>query len=369
MAELRTSQSAVGTDLSDPDDLLGDLTEDQVPDPSDGDPGTEIATITVVRRDPAPLRWLVAWRRSGRAEGRRREFHPIRAVVLIAAAALLAAQLPGAAIFLGMLVGLIIVHEAAHYIVARRCGMRPEEFFVGFGPTVWSSRTATGLRYGVKLLPVGGYVKIPGMSPTEVVESSNEPYTYRAATRGRRLAVILAGPLSNLALALALFALYAVTSPTVDATPAGVVFGSFDLLWDVTAGTLQSLFHLVTGAGDYAASVAGGQPPDQRMLSVVGGAQVTDQLLDGQPGRLLVMAGLFSASVGILNLLPVPPLDGGHAAVVLAESVMARVRRRPSLRLDTRRLQPLALAVVAAFLLLGVTSMWVDVLHPVSLGS
>jgi len=325
-------------------------------------------SITVVRRDPAPLRWWIAWRRAGRGEGRSREFHPLRAAVLLVASIVLAVRLPGAAVFLGMLVALIVVHEAAHYVVARRCGMRPVEFFVGFGPTVWSSRTAGGLRYGVKLLPAGGYVKIPGMSPTETVESSAEPFTYRAASRGRRLAVILAGPVSNLLLALVLFALYAVTSPTVDASPAGVVLGSFDLLWDVTTGTLHSLFTLVTGAGDYAASVAGGQPPDQRMLSVVGGAQVTDQLLAGEQGKLLVMAGLFSASVGVLNLLPVLPLDGGHAVVVLAEGVLSRIRRRPTLRLDTRRLQPVALAVVVGFLLLGISSMWVDVLHPVNLG-
>jgi hypothetical protein len=54
--------------------------------------------------------------------------------------------------------------------------------------------------------------------------------------------------------------------------------------------------------------------------------------------------------------------------VVLAEGALARIRRRPTLRLDTRRLQPIALAVVATFLLLGVSSMWVDVLHPVSIG-
>jgi membrane-associated protease RseP (regulator of RpoE activity) len=326
------------------------------------------AEVEILRRDPAPVRWLVAWRRSGRAEGRRSEFHPLRAAGLGAAVVALAVFLPGAAVFLGMLVGLIVVHEAAHYVVARRSGMRPVEFFVGFGPTVWSGRTSTGLRYGVKLLPAGGYVKIPGMSPTEEVESSLEPFTYRAASRGRRLAVILAGPLSNLVLAVVLFALYAITSPTIDATPSGVLFGSLDLLWDVTAGTLQSLFHLVTGAGDYATSVAGGQAPDQRMLSVVGGAQVTEQLLAGEQGKLLVMAGLFSASVGVLNLLPVLPLDGGHAVVVLAEGALARIRRRPTLRLDTRRLQPIALAVVATFLLLGVSSMWVDVLHPVSIG-
>ena len=324
--------------------------------------------IEVLRRDPLPVRWWVAWRRAGRAEGRRSEFHPFRAAALTAAVVVLALVLPGAAVFLGMLVGLIVVHEAAHLLVARRCGMRPVEFFVGFGPTVWANRSASGLRYGVKLFPAGGYVKIPGMGPTEQVESSLEPFTYRAASRGRRLAVILAGPLSNLVLALALFVLYALTSPTIDAGPGRVLLGSIDLLWDVTVGTIQSLFHLVTGAGDYAASVAGGQAPDQRMLSVVGGAQVTDQLLADQQGKLLVMAGLFSASVGVLNLLPVLPLDGGHAVVVLVEGFLARIRRRPTLQLDTRRLQPIALAVVATFLLLGVSSMWVDVLHPVSIG-
>ena len=325
------------------------------------------AEITVVRRDPAPVRWWIALRRAGRAEGRSREFHPVRAAVLAAACAALANYLPGAAVFLAMLVALIVVHEAAHYVVARRCGMRPVEFFVGFGPTVWSARTRGGLRYGVKLLPAGGYVKIPGMGPTETVEASLEPFTYRAASRWRRLAVILAGPVSNLVLALVLFATYAMVSPEIHASFVNAVTGSFRMLVDVTVGTLTALFDLVTGAGDYASSVASGQAPDQRMLSVVGGSQVTAELLQQDQGRLLVMAGLFSASVGVLNLLPVLPLDGGHATVVVAEAVMAKVRRRPSLRLDASRLQPIALAVVVAFLALGVSSMWVDALHPVTL--
>ena len=135
------------------------------PTTTPGSPGGDVSTpsaaspaIEVLRPDPAPIRWFVAWRRAGRAEGRRSEFHPVRALVLGAAVVALAVFLPGAAVFLGMLVGLIVVHEAAHYVVARRSGMRPVEFFVGFGPTVWSGRTASGLRYGEKLLPAGGYV-------------------------------------------------------------------------------------------------------------------------------------------------------------------------------------------------------------------
>lgn len=57
------------------------------------------AEVEVLRRDPAPVRWLVAWRRSGRAEGRRSEFHPLRAAGLGAAVLALAVFLPGAAVF------------------------------------------------------------------------------------------------------------------------------------------------------------------------------------------------------------------------------------------------------------------------------
>ena len=71
-----------------------------------------------------------------------------------------------AIVFVVGLVASIMVHEWGHFITARRFGMRADRFFLGFGPTVWSTRVGE-TEYGVKLLPLGGFVRIKGMTPTD----------------------------------------------------------------------------------------------------------------------------------------------------------------------------------------------------------
>lgn len=319
--------------------------------------------------DPAPVRWYHRWRRAGAAEGRRSESHPLRATGLALAVGALVVWLPGAAAFLGILSVVIVVHEGGHHLVARRAGMRPTEFFLGFGPTVVARTTRGGLRWGLKLVPAGGYVKIPGMGPSEEVERSREPYTYRAATRPRRLAVILAGVIANLLLALVMFWGYAMTSPTSDLGAWDAAGSSLGLGVEVVDTTAASLGRLVTGADDYVTSVAGGDPPEDRMVSAVGGAQITADLLDQHPSKLLLLGGLFSASVAVFNLVPLLPLDGGHAALVLWEGAWARLRRRPDYRLDPERFRIVAVVVVAVLLALGASSIYLDLTHPVSVAA
>lgn len=60
----------------------------------------------------------------------------------------------------------IMIHEWGHFATARRFGMRADRFFVGFGPTLWST-TRGETEYGVKAFPIGGFVRILGMSPTD----------------------------------------------------------------------------------------------------------------------------------------------------------------------------------------------------------
>ena len=57
---------------------------------------------------------------------------------------------------------LILVHEAGHFVVARAVGMTPRKFYLGFGPPL-VKRMRNGVEYGIAALPLGGYVKIPGM--------------------------------------------------------------------------------------------------------------------------------------------------------------------------------------------------------------
>ena len=106
------------------------------------------------------------------------------------------------AIVLGI-VALIMLHEAGHYFTAKRAGMKVTEFFLGFGPRVWSFRRGE-TEYGVKAIPAGGYVRIVGMSNLEDVDADEEPRTFRHATFGNRLTVILAGVSVNLILAFVL---------------------------------------------------------------------------------------------------------------------------------------------------------------------
>jgi membrane-associated protease RseP (regulator of RpoE activity) len=98
------------------------------------------------------------------------------------------------------IVALIMLHEAGHYFTAKRAGMKVTEFFLGFGPRVWSFRRGE-TEYGVKAIPAGGYVRIVGMSNLEDVDPGEEPRTFRHGTFGNRLTVILAGVSVNLVLA------------------------------------------------------------------------------------------------------------------------------------------------------------------------
>src|SRR5665811_1807151 len=69
-------------------------------------------------------------------------------------------------LFVVGLVAAIMLHEWGHFVTARRFGMRADRFFLGFGPTLWSTRVGE-TEYGVKAIPAGGFVRIKGMSPTD----------------------------------------------------------------------------------------------------------------------------------------------------------------------------------------------------------
>src|SRR6202021_1216367 len=82
------------------------------------------------------------------------------------------------------------------------------EFFVGFGPTLWSVRRGE-TEYGIKALPLGGYCRIIGMHNLEEVDPADEARTYREAPLWRRLSVATAGSAMHFLIALCLlFALF-----------------------------------------------------------------------------------------------------------------------------------------------------------------
>ncbi|HET9152740.1 MAG TPA: site-2 protease family protein [Solirubrobacterales bacterium] len=102
-------------------------------------------------------------------------------------------------VFLGFCF-LIMVHEAGHFFAAKATGMRVERFFLFFGPTVWSFRRGE-TEYGVKAIPLGGYVKITGMNPEEDVPPEHAENAYFRKPAWKRIVVVAAGPLVNIVLA------------------------------------------------------------------------------------------------------------------------------------------------------------------------
>src|SRR5438270_2467923 len=101
----------------------------------------------------------------------------------------------------------IFIHESAHFGFAKLFGIKVEEFFVGFGPRVWSVRRGE-TEYGVKALPLGGYVRIAGMNPYEEITPEQYPRTFGAKPAWKRAVVIVAGPATHFVIALVLFALW-----------------------------------------------------------------------------------------------------------------------------------------------------------------
>lgn len=98
---------------------------------------------------------------------------------------------------------IVLVHEAGHFFVARRVGIKVHEFAIGFGKALVQWKRGETV-YSIRLLPLGGFVKLAGMDaavdPQEEVPEGDER-SFQSKTVGQRMATIAAGPLANFLLA------------------------------------------------------------------------------------------------------------------------------------------------------------------------
>jgi membrane-associated protease RseP (regulator of RpoE activity) len=106
-------------------------------------------------------------------------------------------------LFIVILIAIVMLHELGHFVTAKRAGMKVTEYFVGFGPRLWSVRRGE-TEYGVKAIPAGGYVRITGFTSTEEVAEEDEPRAYRAQPFHQRIIVASAGSVMHLLIAFVL---------------------------------------------------------------------------------------------------------------------------------------------------------------------
>jgi regulator of sigma E protease len=311
---------------------------------------------------------------------------------------------------------LIILHEAGHYAAAKATGMRVERFFLFFGPTIWSFKRGE-TEYGVKAIPLGGYVKITGMTPEEEVPPEVAHRSYYRQDVWKRIVVVAAGPAVNIVLAFAiLFGVYWVNgqeeivqrvgevrngtpaaqllqpgdeivavdgrrypglsteerlvkfgenvathkclgkqvdgcvaatpveitvkrngqiqtfivrpryddqakraligfsygAQTVDFGPGEAASQAADAVWEVAEGTVHVFTHLFE------------KEEREQVSGVVGISAVGDQVIETGLEKSLLLLAFVSLSLGLVNLLPILPLDGGHIFWSLVEKVRGR---------------------------------------------
>jgi membrane-associated protease RseP (regulator of RpoE activity) len=391
----------------------------------------------------------------------------------------------------GFIVALLVsvtLHEAGHFLTARRFGMKASRFFVGFGPTLWSFRRGE-TEYGVKAIPAGGFVKIEGMTPLDEIQPGDENRAFWKFPVRQRSVVLVAG--SFMHFVIAIFLVYGVTlavgkaetnapvvgevtkcvPATVDATcadpnskpaPAANVLQPKDRIlavngkpvstWeDVARGirasegetlslelrrdnrtltvalqpvsvqrtslddpkqtetvgaigvasgvafrhlgpiaaageTGNTLGQMVKGTvrvfTDKAKTVSKVYSKDrdpEGFVGVVGISRVSGDILAAPTesiglriaGFLFLVAGV-NLFVGIFNLLPLLPLDGGHLAIAWFEQARDRLRRLRGYtgelrRVDLNKLMPITYAFVVLMIGLTVFIAGADILNPIRL--
>ncbi|MEJ2374715.1 MAG: RIP metalloprotease RseP [Pseudolabrys sp.] len=325
--------------------------------------------------------------------------------------------------FLFVLTIVVFFHEFGHFLVARWCGIRVLTFSLGFGPEVVGFNDRYGTRWKISAIPLGGYVKFfgdenaasaPDHAAAATMSEEEKKDSFIGQNVAKRAAVVVAGPLANFVLAIAIFALIFMTvgkqttSARVDtvqphSAAAAAGFKPGDLVTAIDGEKITSFYdmqRIVTGSGGEKLTivverqghpvtltatprlqevkdafgnkhelavlgisrsmkpgdiktqrlgplVALGQGAQEtwfvidRTLSYIGGIfagrEAADQL--GGPIRIAQISGevasagfvalihltaILSISIGLLNLFPIPLLDGGHLLFYGIEAVRGR---------------------------------------------
>jgi membrane-associated protease RseP (regulator of RpoE activity) len=115
----------------------------------------------------------------------------------------------GVVIFIVAILISVILHEAGHFLTAKKFGMKATQFFIGFGQTIWSFRRGE-TEYGIKALPFGAFVRITGMTTLDEVDPEDEPRSMRNKPAWQRAIVMVAGSFMHFALAFVLLLILAI---------------------------------------------------------------------------------------------------------------------------------------------------------------
>ena len=194
---------------------------------------------------------------------------------------------------------LVLIHETGHFIVARLCKIKVNEFSIGFGPLIWKKETEK-TRYAIRLIPLGGYVSMLGEE-----ERSDEEGSFSKASIPKRLAIVAAGGLVNILFAIVLYVILVT-----------VITGNFITGLTSSGDIMNAMWESIK------LIFTGGVTADN-LVGPIGISEIVAQTT-GLIDFFYIMA-IISLSLGVTNLLPFPPLDGGKILIYIIEAI----RRKP----------------------------------------
>lgn len=199
-----------------------------------------------------------------------------------------------------LIIGLaLLIHETGHFIMARMAKIPVERFSIGFGPKLWGFRKGE-TEFCISLIPLGGYV-LPKL------ESEDE---FFRISPSKRIIFSLGGPLANLLSVIPVMAAFNMTTKGWSA--GGILFYPF-LQTFAYIGKIISSLPLIF------------QQP-QNISGVVGIVSQGSQFVGSASGVFALFAFL-NVNFAVLNLLPIPALDGGQILMTLIEKVSPKWNR------------------------------------------
>ncbi|MDO3402309.1 M50 family metallopeptidase [Mycolicibacterium neoaurum] len=173
----------------------------------------------------------------------------------------------GIVLFALAILASVALHECGHMWVARATGMKVRRYFVGFGPTLWSTRRPNKLgstEYGIKAVPLGGFCDIAGMTAVDEIADEDRPYAMYRQKVWKRVAVLFAGPAMNFIIGLVLIYGIAVVwgLPSLTPPPTTAVIGETACVAPQVAKEGDTLYGPCPQPGPGPAALAGLQPGD-----------------------------------------------------------------------------------------------------------
>ena len=211
---------------------------------------------------------------------------------------------------------LVLIHEGGHFFVAKLFKIKVNEFAIGFGPTIFTKEKGE-TKYALRLIPLGGFVSMEGEE-----ERSEKEGSFSMASIPKRIAIVAAGGLVNIIFGVLLY--YIISSIAFNSIYLGLI-DTKDFIFSI----FDSIRLLFTG-----------NITMDQMTGIVGISDIVVNT-NGIMNYLYIMA-LISASLGITNLLPFPPLDGGKIVIYLIEAI----RRKPMKEEIELRIQSLGFSLL-----------------------